>query len=64
MVKEGLEILDELYLEEGKVRELADRLKRRALQQFIGAEQGIMVYDKDKFTVYGVAGKESDRIQK
>ncbi|UCG99844.1 MAG: hypothetical protein JSU78_05250 [Deltaproteobacteria bacterium] len=56
-VKERLEIVDEVYLSESKVKELVNRLKRSALQRFVNPKLGIRVVDRYKFTINGVAGE-------
>jgi len=56
-VKERLEIVDEVYLSESKVKELVNRLKRSALQRFVNPKLGIRVVDRHKFTINGVAGE-------
>ena len=55
-VRERWDILDEVYLEEDKMKELVNRLKRRLIQEFIDQENGIEV-SNEGITIHGITGE-------
>ena len=55
-VRERRDILDEVYLEEDKMKELVNRLKRRLIQEFIDQEKGIEV-GNEGIRIHGITGE-------
>jgi len=55
-VRERRDILDEVYLEEDKMKELVNRLKRRLIQEFIDQEKGIEV-GNEGIRIHCITGK-------